>query len=231
MPPNQPDAAGDGGALPTDALRTGSDRPFYAAPIDPWTYRSLAYVLLAFPLGIAYLVSITVGASMTLGLSLTLLGPVALVATLLSIVALARLDGALTRGLLAVDVAPSIPPTDRGLAAFLKRLVFGRETWFGAAYLGWKILLGICGFVVLVVGVSLATSLLVAPAVYGADLVVYAVIADPVVIGTLPRALGAAVAGLLALVATLYLANVLGRLSALVAAVLLDSRTKSRTTA
>ncbi|AGB38996.1 sensor domain-containing protein [Natronococcus occultus] len=224
MPPNRPNAAGDGGPLPTDPPRTGSDRPFYAAPIDPWTYRSLAYVLLAFPLGIAYLVAITVGASMTLGLSLTLLGPIALVATLLSIVALARLDGALTRELLAVDVTASIPPTDEGVAAFLKRLVLGRETWLGAAYLGWKILLGICGFVVLVVGVSLATSLLVAPAVYGADLVVYAVLVDPIVIGTLPRALGAATVGLLALAVTLYLANLLGRLSAVVAVSLLDPR-------
>ncbi|WP_293032331.1 sensor domain-containing protein [Natronococcus sp.] len=223
MPPNRP-AASSGDLAPTDSPRSGSDRPFHAAPIDPWTYRSLAYVLLAFPLGIAYLVAITVGLSMTVGLSLTLLGPIALVATLLSIVALAWLDGALTRGLLAVDVTSTLPPTDDGLGTFLKRLVLGRETWLGAVYLGWKILLGIVGFVALVVGVSLATSLLVAPLVYGTDLVVYAGVGGPVTIGTLPRALGAATVGLLVGLATLYLANLLGRVSAIVAASLLEGR-------
>ncbi|MDG5818548.1 sensor domain-containing protein [Natronococcus sp. A-GB7] len=223
MPPNQL-AASSGDLAPTDSSRNGSERPFHAAPIDPWTYRSLAYVLLAFPLGIAYLVAITVGFSMTVGLNLTLLGPIALVATLLSIVALAWLDGALTRGLLAVDVTPSLPPTDDGVGAFLKRLVLGRETWLGAVYLGWKILLGIVGFVALVVGVSLATSLLVTPFVYGTDLVVYAGVGDPVTIGTLPRALGAATGGLLVGLGTLYLANLLGRVSAVVAASLLEGR-------
>lgn len=223
MPSNRSDTAGSSGVVPTDPSSGGGSRPFRVAPIDPWTYRSLAYVLLAFPLGIAYLIAITVGVSMTVGLSLTLLGPIALVATLLSVVALAWLDGTLTRGLLAVDVTPSLPPTDDGLVPFLKRLVLGRETWLGAAYLGWKILLGIVGFVALVVGVSLATSLLVTPLVYGTDLVIYAGIGDPIAVGTLPRALGAVTVGLLVGLATLYLANLLGRVSAVVAASLLEA--------
>ncbi|RQG98546.1 sensor domain-containing protein [Natrarchaeobius oligotrophus] len=208
----------------TDGTRAdgGSDRSVLAAPVDPWTYRSLAYVLLAFPLGIAYLVAVTTGVSLTLGLSLTLLGPVALVVTLLTIVAFAWLDGTVTRAILDVDVKPSLPETGDGLVPFLKELALGRRTWLGGVYVLWKILLGIVGFVVLVVAVSVTTSLLATPFVYGSDLVIFTGISEPYAIDTLPRALGAAGVGVIVALATLYLSNLLGRASAAVAVALLD---------
>ena len=205
----------------SDTAPRDARRSFVGAPLDPWTYRSVAYLLLAFPIGVAYLIVLSVGASLTLGLSITLLGPVALVATLLTVVSLAWVDGKLTGGLLGVDLAPGFPDTDRGVVAFTKELVLGRATWVGAVYLAWRVLLGFVALFVLVTGVSLAVSLLAAPFVYGDTLAVQYRLGS-LTVDTLGEALAAAGVGALVGLATLYLSNLLGRLSADVAAALLD---------
>ncbi len=188
-------------------------RGIAAAPIDPWTYRSLAYLVLAFPLAILYFTVAVTGVSTTLGLSVTLLGPIAFVATLLVIVALAWLDAAVTEGLLEADVSPGFPETDEGLLAFLRELVLGRATWLGAIYLVWKTILGVVAFVGIVVALSLAASLTVAPLYYGEHVVV----AGWYAIDSLERALVAAVGGVAVGYLTLVLVNLGGRLSATVA--------------
>lgn len=198
-------------------------RSLLAAPIDPLTYRSLAYLLLAFPLAVGYVVVLSLGLGLTLGFSITLLGPVVAVTFLLSIVALAWLDGRLTAAMLSVDVDPGFPETEQGLAAFVRSLVFGRSTWLGLLYLAWKVGLGLVGFVVIVVGVTLATSLALAPLYYGEHLVVQVgPLLDPFAIDTLPRALAAAGVGVLVALGTLYLTNLFGRASGVVAEGLLD---------
>ncbi|THE63902.1 histidine kinase [Salinadaptatus halalkaliphilus] len=191
-------------------------RELAAAPIDPLTYRSLAYLLLAFPLAVIYFTVAVTGASLTLGLSVTLLGPLALVATLLAFVSLAWLDGALTEGLLEAEVAPAFPTHDDGVVPFLTELFLGRGTWLGAVYLLWKTLLGFVAFVAIVTALSLAASLLAAPLFYG----------DHVVVGTysvhtLERALVASAGGLAIGYLTLVLVNLTGRLAAVVASALL----------
>ncbi|APW97724.1 histidine kinase [Halobiforma lacisalsi AJ5] len=195
----------------TDAASGG--RGIAAAPVDPWTYRSLAYLLLAFPLAVLYFTVVVAGASITLGLSVTLLGPLAFVATLLLIVGLTWLDGAVTEGLLEADVSPGFPETEAGIIEFLRELVLGRATWLGAVYLLWKTLLGFVAFVGIVVGLSLAASLLVTPLYYGDHVVV----AGWYEIDTFPRALAAAAGGVVVGYATLLGVNLAGRLAAVVA--------------
>ncbi|ARS90368.1 sensor domain-containing protein [Natrarchaeobaculum aegyptiacum] len=187
-------------------------RGVLTAPIDPWTYRSLAYLLLAFPLAILYFVVLVTGASMTLGLSITLLGPLAFLATLLAILALAWLDAAVTDGLLEVDVTTTFPETGEGIVAFVRELLLGPETWLGAVYVLWKTVLGFVAFVGIVVGLSLAASLLVAPLYYGEHVVVGWYQVD-----TLVRALLAAAGGVVVGYLTLSLVNLTGHLSAVVA--------------
>ncbi|WP_254839313.1 sensor domain-containing protein [Natronomonas marina] len=200
---------------PRDAVRS-----FLGVPLEPRTYRALVYNLLAFPLGIAYFVVLTVGLAATVGLSLTLAGPVALVVTLLSVVTLAWADGRLTGGLLGADIAPQFPDDDDPVE-FLKTLVFGRLTWTGAVYLLWRFAVGVVVFVVLVAGFSLAGSLLAAPFGYGEHLAVR-VGAGSVAIDTLGRALAASLVGALIGLVTLHLSNLLGEANAAVADALLD---------
>lgn len=194
---------------------SGARRSLLAAPLDPFTYRTLAYLALAAPIGLVYTVVLSAGLGVTLGLSVTPLGPVAVVATLLAVVALAFADAHLTGGLLGVDVHPELPDTDDGAVAFLTSLALGRPTWTGVAFLCYRAVLGLVAFVVLVSGASTTAGLLAAPFAYGNDLVVYAT--GPTVVDTLPERLLAAAVGVATGLATLYATNLLGRASAHVA--------------
>lgn len=187
-------------------------RNLLAAPVDPWTYRSLAYLVLAAPLGLVYFTVLVTGFALSLGLSITLLGPVALVLTLSVVLALAWVDAALTDGLLEVETVVRFPDADVGLWAFLKALILGRTTWLGVCYLAWKAVLGFVSFVGLLVAFSVTLSLLLVPAFYSD----YTVVAT-YPIDTLERALAAGGVGLVLAYLTLVGVNLLGHLSALVA--------------
>ena len=204
----------------TTAVPAGALRSFVGVPFDPQTYRTLVYNAVAFPLGVLYFVVLVTGLALTVGLGFTLAGPVVLLVTLLTIVTLAWCDGRLTGGLLDADVAPAFPETDDGLE-FLKELLVGRLTWAGAVYLLWRFVLGLVVFVLLVVGFSVAGSLLVAPLGYGEYLSIHAGVWT-VAIDTPTRALAASFVGLLVGLMTLHLSNLLGGVNATVASTLLD---------
>ncbi len=196
-------------------------RSFAGAPFDPDTYRSLASLLVSFPLAVAYFTVLTVGVSLTLGLSITLLGPVALLGTLLVGAGLAWADAKLTAGLLGTEIDPAFPDTDAGAIAFCKALVLTRAGWAGLVYLGWRAAAGIAGFVAVATGFSLATSLLVAPAVYDSPVVFYRPAAFAP--ATLPEAALFALVGVVVAYVTLGAVNLFGLLSAGVAEALVGT--------
>lgn len=198
-------------------------RSILAAPIDPFTYRTLIYLALAAPVGLGYTVFLSVGLGLSLGLSITPLGPVVAVATLLSVVALAWVDATLTGGALGVDVHPEFPDHDQGLVAFLKELAFGRATWAGVAFLAYRAVLGLVAFVVLVTGISMTAAFLLAPFAYSDALVLHTG-ASYVVVDTLAESLLVAAGGVLTGLGTLYATNLLGRASAHVADALFAAR-------
>ena len=194
-------------ARPRDAPRS-----FPGVALKPWTYRTLAYSLLAVPLGFVYVLVLVTGAALTVGVGLTLAGPVFLLLTLLSVVALAHAAGRLTGGLLDVEVDPPFP--DDGTAVgFLKQFVLGRATWAGVVYLLCRSVLWLVTFVGLVVGLSASASLLAAPLGYGEYLVVFYG-AGAVAVDSLVRAPVAAVAGVLVGLVALHLSNLLGATNA-----------------
>jgi len=198
-------------------------RSILAAPIDPFTYRTLLYLALAGPVGLAYTVFLSVGLGLTLGLSITPLGPVVGVATLLSVVALAWVDATFTGGALGVDVHPEFPDHEQGVVAFLKDLAFGRATWTGVAFLAYRAVLGLVAFVVLVTGISMTAAFLLAPFAYGDALVLHTA-ASYVFVDTFAESLLVATAGVLTGLGTLYATNLLGRASAHVTDALFDAR-------
>lgn len=191
--------------------------PAFDALLDTQTYRRLGYLLVTVPLGFCYFLVLTVTVSTTLGLAITLAGPIAFVVTLLLVLTLSKADLWLTNAALGIDAgSPQFPDTDEGIVDALTELVLGRDTWAGGLYLLWRSLLGLIAFVLLVVGAGLSLDLLLAPLGYGDALAVnygYGVVA----IDTLPRALGAAAGGIGVALVTLFVADLLGRLSAVVA--------------
>ncbi|WP_323675420.1 sensor domain-containing protein [Halorubellus sp. PRR65] len=188
-------------------------RSLLAAPLDPFTYRTLGYLVLAAPIGLAYTVLLSVGFGLSVGLSITPLGPVVVVATLLSVVALAWADAHLTGGLLGVDVTPRLPAVDQGVVDFLKELAVGRATWTSVAFLAYRAVLGVVAFVVLVTGVTTTAAFLLAPFAYG-DALVLGTTTSYVFVDTLAESLLVAAAGVLTGLGTLYATNLLGRASA-----------------
>jgi hypothetical protein len=191
--------------------------PAIDAPLDTDTYRRLGHLLLTVPLGFCYFLVLTVTVSTTLGLAVTLAGPIAFVVTLLLVLTLSRADLWLTNAVLDTNASgPRFPDTDDVTVEALTDLILGRDTWVGGLYLLWRSLLGLAAFVLLTVGAAVSFDLLLAPLGYGDALVVnygYGLVA----IDTLPRALAAAAGGVAVALGTLFAADLLGRLSALVA--------------
>ncbi|MFW5939177.1 MAG: sensor domain-containing protein [Halolamina sp.] len=191
--------------------------PALDAPLDARTYRRFGYLLLTVPLGFAYFLILTVTTSTTLGLAVTLAGPVAFLTTLLVVLALSRADLWITNAVLDTDAPlPRFPDRENGVVDAVTTLILGRDAWMGGLYLAFRAALGLFAFLLLTVGAALSLDLLVAPLGYGDALVLdYGV--GVVAIDTLPRALAAAAAGVGTALGTLFVADLLGRLSAIVA--------------
>lgn len=189
-------------------------------PIDPLTYRSLGYLLVSMPLGLAYFILLTVGISLSLGFSVLLVGPLFLVATLLLVIGAAWLDGALTSALLDAEVDLPFPSNDN-VRVFLRELFLGRSTWFGLVYLVWKMMLGLFASIVLLVGLSVAASLALAPMYYGEHVVLSYGLGRSA-IDTFSAAIAVAAVGALVGYLVLLTVNVLGILSRAVAEGLLN---------
>lgn len=132
----------------------------------PRTYGNLAYLALAFPLGLVYFVVLTVGLSLSLGLALLGVGVVLFLLTLLGVVGLAAAERRLATGLLGVDIdAPDWKVTDReGLLDRTKGLVLDPAVWLGLVFLLSKLFVGTAAFTLLLTllvpaGVLIATPL------------------------------------------------------------------------
>lgn len=189
-------------------------------PVDPMTYRSLGYLLLAFPLAIAYMTVLTVGFSLGLGLTVVLVGPLVLATTLLAVVAFAWFDGVLTQALLGADISPGFP-SNADITTFVKDLFLGRPTWLGLMFLLWKIVIGFVSFVLIVTGLSVGIALMLSPVFYGEHVVLrYGVGAFPIV--SLRDAVVAAGIGVVITYVTLACINALGMASRAVAEGLLQ---------
>lgn len=192
----------------TTTLR-GALESIFGAPLDPQTYRNLAYLLLSVPVGFVAFLLLTVGASLTLGLSVTLLGPAVFLLALVATLALAWLDARLTDRLLGVDLGgPSLPSGTEGGVDYVATLVTSRDVWLSPAYLCWRACFGFVGLLLLTTGASLAVGFLVAPLAYGDFLLVnYRV--GVWTVDTFPRSLAAAALGLFVGLLTLLGTNLL----------------------
>ena len=198
-------------------------RRFFAAPFRAQTYRSLAYLALAFPLGLAYFVGLTVGGSLGVGLFITVVGIPILIATLAGATVLAGFEAYLAKHLLGVE-SPSpelvrefdagdgrVLPGD-GMVDSAKRLVTAPSTWRSVALLLTKFVFGTVSFVALTVTGALGAVMLAAPFVYDGTPGWVGVTESQYRIGswtveTLPEAVAVAAAGVVFAFVALNLLN------------------------
>lgn len=197
---------------PTDTLR-GVGRRFLGAPLRSRTYKHLLYLLVAFPLGIAYFVGLLTGTAVGIGLLLTWVGLPILIVTLAGATAAAGVEAHLARRLVGVeaaaptvlrevDVGKDLALPGDGFFEAVRRLVANPSTWTAVVLVGFKFVFGLVGFVAVTVVGSISAAMLAAPFVYerpagtaaaGSAAGVYRI--GSWVVGSLPEALAVAGAG------------------------------------
>ncbi|MFC1994996.1 sensor domain-containing protein [Chloroflexota bacterium] len=158
-------------------MSVSKKRGFFGIVADPQSYHNIAYLLLAFPLGIFYFVFLVTGLSLGFGLIITLLGIPILLLVLKGSWALCRFERQVAITLLNEDIPLSVSrPESAGLWARVKSLLKDSATWTGVLYLFLKFPLGIATFTITVTLIALTVGLLAAPT--------YMWTSDPIVWGS-----------------------------------------------
>jgi len=143
---------------------------FLRAPLELRSYTNLAYLLLAFPMGLAYFVFLVTGLSLGFGLTIVWVGVPILLLVLLGSWGLAAVERQLAIHLLGAEVPPMSPTLPAAaqqtawqrLGGFLKNPV----TWKGLGFLLLKFPLGVAGFVFTITMLAISLALLLTPLFY-----------------------------------------------------------------
>jgi hypothetical protein len=151
-----------------DSMARFSDalRHFIGAPFRPRTYGNLLYLLLAFPLGVAYFVFLSVGLTAGFGLTLVWIGIPLLALVFAGTWAFAAFERQAAIHLLGAAVPPMAPPpTGEARTAWQRAGDFFSNpvTWKGMGFLLLKLPLGILSFVAAVALLSVSVAFLLAP--------------------------------------------------------------------
>ena len=205
--------------MPAHTTSTGSPQSLsdrLLAPVtDRQTYRNLVYVLLRFPLGVAYFTVFLTGLTVGLALTPLLVGIPLLVGVLAGATFAAAFEAHLARELLGVDVSyEPLTPAGDSLVPYVKELVTDVRTYLLVAYFFATFGIGLATFVAIVTLVVLAAVLAVAPLTYWLPFTEYrlfVVDGSWVAIDTLPEALVASAVGIALFVVALHVFNVLAR--------------------
>jgi len=210
-------------------------RRFFGVPFREQTYRNLAYLALAFPLGLAYFVAVTTALSTGAGMLVTLVGVPLVVVTLAAVAGIGGFEARLARWLLGTDApSPAVLSALRdadlgsvdGILAATKRLLAAPSTWTSLLLVGLKFVFGIVAFVALVTAASVVTALVTMPAFYDVAGVTYTL--GPYPVESLPVALAGAGLGVLVGLVALHALNGLARFGGFLTGVLLAADFEGR---
>ena len=153
-------------ARPYATFSTHPLRGIFGILAWPRTYTNLVYLLIGFPLGLAYFVFYVVGGSLGIGLAILGIGFVLLFLLVLAAWALAHVERLLANALLGAEV-PAPPPTaiDEGGWPWIKSVFGNPVTWKGLAFQLLKFPLGLASWVLTIVVLSVVGGFIAAPVV------------------------------------------------------------------
>jgi len=205
-------------------------RGFFGVPFRAQTYRNLAYLALAFPLGLAYFVGVTTGLSTGVGMAVTLVGVPLILITLVVAAGIGNVESKLATWLLGTEVTPpavldrlaeeDLGTTD-GLVGAATELLTAPSTWLSLVLVGVKFLFGVLAFSALVTAGSVVVALLSMPAFYDVAGVTYSL--GPYPVETFDRAVVGGALGVIGVFIGLHLLNGLARLGGFLTAALLGT--------
>jgi putative sensor protein len=210
----------------TDPLAPLADglRHFCGAPFRLRTYTNLLYLLLAFPLGLAYFIFLIVGLTVGFGLTIVWVGLPILALVFAGSWAFAAFERQAAMLLLGADVPPMLPPPSPVARTAWQRagdFFSNPVTWKGMGFLLLKLPLGLVSFAAIVVSLPLSGALLLAPLLWEMGVLEI----DGVIfqVDSIGGAWGCAVVGLVLLFLSLNLLNALAWIWRGTATVLLGS--------
>ncbi len=139
---------------------------FFSVFTEPQTALNLIYLVLAFPLGVAYFVALVTVISTSAGLLITILGAPLFIVAVYAWCLLGDIEGVLTNGLLGTHISPSrfAGETGRPLGwTRTKARLTNLATWRTLIFLFIRFPLGIATFVASVTLIATSLGLIVAP--------------------------------------------------------------------
>jgi len=153
---------------PQDPLAFAADglRLFLGAPFRLRTYTNLLYLLLAFPLGLAYFIFLAVGLTTGFGLTIVWIGLPILALVFAGSWAFAAFERQSAILLLGAEVPPMLPPPSPAARTAWQRagdFFSNPVTWKGMGFLLLKFPLGLVSFVSVVTLLPISGALLLAP--------------------------------------------------------------------
>lgn len=145
---------------------TSGLRWFVGVPARRQTYFNLLYLLLAFPLGLAYFVFLLTGFSMGIATIILVFGLPVLLCTIFLATQLAAVERTLAKVLLGVEIEQTDAEPDSSIPGRIKTLLLDLGTWKGVVYLFSKFFLGLFAFLFVTIVGSIVLTLLLAPLHY-----------------------------------------------------------------
>lgn len=141
----------------------------YGVFAQPETYLNLLYLLLAFPLGLAYFIFLVTGLSLGIGLLIVWVGFLILAGVMALSYPLTLLERQLAIHLLHVDIPPMAQPVQQPATTMFQQVrnhLSNPATWKGIAFLFLKFPIGLACFVITITLLSLSVGLTLAPLAY-----------------------------------------------------------------
>ena len=192
---------------------------FFSVIAKSRTWANVAYVWLAFPLGLLYFIVMVTGSALVVGLSLLWIGLLLGVAMVGVMRTLANFERGLSQFLLGDTLATSAIPQTGSLWKWFRAAAGNSDTWKGSLFLFLKFPLGIASWVASVVLFSASIALIASPFSYErVDIDFgYWTVTEPVGLAL------AAIAGVLLFFVTLHAHNAMGMLWKAIGRYLLSS--------
>ncbi len=141
----------------------------YGVFVKPETYLNLLYLLLAFPLGLAYFIFLVTGLSLGVGLLILWVGFLILAGVMALSWPLTVFERQQAITLLHVDMPPMSQPTQKPATSLMEQMknhLTNPVTWKGIAFLFLKFPIGVACFTVTITLISLSLGLILAPFFY-----------------------------------------------------------------
>lgn len=216
-------------ATQTDANPGYSLTDVVGVVAEAQTYKNLLYLLLAFPLGMAYFFFLTVGISLGVGLAVLGVGLVILFVTLLGARVLGSFERGLANRLLGTELAgrDDVESAD-GIVGTVQSYLRASSTWRSLGFVFLKFWLGTLSFVLLTVFLGTAVEFLLLPVFPDGAVNLEIAGWEPATSLTTTVETALAVpAGVVLGVVALHLLNAVARLNASVARALLGEQTET----